>query len=79
MTKDLLQLIANWMNLLNMKHKQSFSFLNNHFLIINFLLRENNTELQRAMATHSSNLKMLSIPLPELTKKICGGFTNPGF
>nr|CAD2192370.1 unnamed protein product [Meloidogyne enterolobii] len=40
--------------------------------------KENNTELQRAMATHSSNLKMLSIPLPELTKKICGGFTNPG-
>ncbi|CAK5112295.1 unnamed protein product [Meloidogyne enterolobii] len=40
--------------------------------------KENNTELQRAMATHSSNLKMLSIPLPELTKKICGDFTNPG-
>nr|CAD2171810.1 unnamed protein product [Meloidogyne enterolobii] len=40
--------------------------------------KENNTELQRAMATHSSNLKMLSIPLPELTRKICGDFTNPG-
>lgn len=40
--------------------------------------KENNTELQRAMATHSSNLKMLSMPLAELTKKICGDFTNPG-
>ncbi|KAF7630759.1 BRO1 domain-containing protein [Meloidogyne graminicola] len=40
--------------------------------------KENNTELQRAMATHSSNLKMLSMPLSDLTKKICGDFTNLG-
>ncbi|KAI3420945.1 Tyrosine-protein phosphatase non-receptor type 23 [Globodera pallida] len=40
--------------------------------------RENNAELQRAIAAHSENLKLLSQPLPELTRQICGGcdFSN---
>jgi hypothetical protein len=39
---------------------------------------ENNAELQRAMATHSENLKLLSMPLSDLTLQICGDFINPG-
>ncbi|KAL3121124.1 hypothetical protein niasHT_005384 [Heterodera trifolii] len=40
---------------------------------------ENNAELQRAIAAHSENLKLLSQPLPELTRQICGDCAqNPG-
>lgn len=34
--------------------------------------RTNNTELQRAVATHSGNLKLLAMPLTELAREVCG-------
>lgn len=39
--------------------------------------RENNNGLQRALASYSESLKLLSLPLPQLTKYICGETLNP--
>lgn len=39
--------------------------------------RENNAELQRAVAAHSENLKLLAMPLGQLSKEICGNYINP--
>lgn len=45
-----------------------------HFL---FHYRQNNVELQRAIAAHSENLKLLAMPLTHITQEICGDFINP--
>ncbi|KAI1703561.1 BRO1-like domain-containing protein [Ditylenchus destructor] len=39
--------------------------------------KANNAELQRAMASHSGNLKMLAMPLNELTRYVCGEYVDP--
>uniref|UniRef100_A0A915DP80 BRO1 domain-containing protein n=1 Tax=Ditylenchus dipsaci TaxID=166011 RepID=A0A915DP80_9BILA len=39
--------------------------------------KSNNIELQRAMASHSENLKLLAMPLAELSRQICGQFIDP--
>lgn len=51
-------------------------FLNNcgHFF---FFFRTNNAQLQRAIAAHSENLRVLAMPLNELNRRISGPVVKP--